>query len=492
MRAKIVHAPYTGITKKNTMLPTKTNRFCVLFFLLCIMKVYGQEDSPVSYGSFFGLSASRYEPAVLGRDFKHVDVTLINAYVWAGNTTFSRQEIVNLANAEVPDINEVVARLKNRNRIGFGTTIDYLNVGLRINSHEEVKKHGTANKVWCPGDFFMEEKFSLSFGIAERVEANIRYSGDIFRLAWQGNKQFENDNADLSIIANAFYAREWTLGAAMPIHFHYNHGIWKHMEYRAGIRVKYIQGLAAAYTKNSDISLFTAKDGKYLDLNYDYDYRYAYNINDPLDFNPLRGVGRGVGTDLSLNFHYKTRVYANINLLDLGFVRFNKQAGRVADNNTIHFDGIDMGSLLGDSLSVETSEYTSVYEDFEIQEGRPFTMPYPTRLRLHMAYRVPGTNRQEELYHKHTFGITYIQGFKDFGNATIVPYFAAAYVFNLFDHFEIGTNIGGSGYNRTEWGLFAAFRVGFFRMGVGSGNLTALFKNYGTGGDINANISLSW
>ena len=120
-------------------------------------------------------------------------------------------------------------------------------------------------------------------------------------------------------------------------------------------------------------------------------------------------------------------------------------------------------------------------------------MPYPLRFRLHASYRVPGKNRQDELYHKHSFSLTYIQGFYDLGNASRAPYIAGAYVFSLLDHFEVGTDIGFSGFNRFELGAFMAFRAGAFRFGIGSGNITAaVFPNIGSGADVSLTMALSF
>ena len=427
------------------------------------------------------------EPAVLGRDFKHVEVTVLNAYAWAGNTTFSRYKIEQIVQAQIPDITEIVSNLKKKNRVGLGATVDILHVGVRLNRKGEVKSHKHQNKVWCPGDFFMEELGTISFGVSDRVEANLTYAGDIFRLAWQGNKQFEGEKADLSIKANAFYAREWAVGGAIPLPIYYDKRIWRDFDFRAGIRVKYIQGLGAAYTQRSDNSLYTAPDGRYVSLDYDY----AVHYSDYESFNPFKAQGRGIGTDIGLSAHYKTRFYGNINLLDLAYVKFKGNTTSYTSSGSAQFDGVYTGSLFDTTFSFDDSEYRPIYENAE-SKGDGFRMPYPTRLRTHLSYRIPATNRQDEMYHKHSLSLTYIQGFRDFGNATTSPYFAGAYAFNLWDHFEMGTNLGFSGFNKVEIGAFFAARIHFFRIGLGSGNITPLIKKFGTGGDINFNISLSF
>jgi hypothetical protein len=284
-------------------------------------------------------------------------------------------------------------------------------------------------------------------------------------------------------VVNAFYVREYTVGAAMPLPVYL-----KHWDFRGGVRIKYLQGIAGAYTNKAHMSMYTEDDGRYITAAWDYKVNAAYMEN----FSPFRGTGRGLGTDLGITAHYNTRWYGNVNLLDLGFVRFRTSAHSYEDEEEYTFEGIVVDNIFSDDLSIDTDEI----EDLIVAEdntGTPFTMPYPLRFRSHFAYRIPATSPEGDLYHKHSFSATYIQGMYDLGNATRIPYFAVAYDFSFRDHFEAGTNFGFSGFNRMELGAFAAFRVGAFRFGAGSGNFTALlFPKYGSGADLSMNMTASF
>ena len=119
-------------------------------------------------------------------------------------------------------------------------------------------------------------------------------------------------------------------------------------------------------------------------------------------------------------------------------------------------------------------------------------MPYPTRLRMHLSYRVPRENTKGHTYYQHMMGVNLIQGFRDLGNATTRTYLAGSYTYNLNDVFEVGTNIGLLGYNKVEFGAFMAVKLGFFRLGLGSGNLTPIVRSFGTGADFNFNMTMAF
>lgn len=429
--------------------------------------MWAQENSPVVYSSFFSLNASRYEPAVLGQDFDKYYINVINSYAWAGNTTFSRQQFEDLVNAETGDLNAFFGNLKDNNQTGIGAIVSLMNVGFKINKEEE-------------------EFLTFKLGVSDRIEANLLYSNELFQLLWGGNAQYENQTVDFEFKANALYVREYAVGAAMNLPIENEN--W---DFKAGVSVKYLQGLGALYSDELDFSLYTAPYGEYLELNYNYDIKTSYDdaLFDEGKMNYSKAYGSGFGADVGVSASFKERFYGNLNVLDIGGVTFKKSVTTYRNSGTLLYDGIYVDNIFKGPYEFNTDFFEEVYTDVD-DEGGKFTMPYPTRLRTHFSYRIPKVSDRGLTYFMHNIGLTYIQGFKNFGSATTRPYVAAAYTFNLKSAFEIGTNVGFFGYNKSEIGLFLAARAGVFRFGIGSGNLTPLFKKYGTGADFNFNISI--
>lgn len=458
----------------------------IAFLAISLSQLKAQEDSPVAYSTFFGLTASKFEPAVLGKDFSTIDVSVLNAYVWFGNTTFTFNDLEQLgtnATEDTPvDVDGLIEKLKGNNQFGGGATIDLFHIGYRHSRDEKVEKHDQGGKVRCPGDYENDEKFTVSFGITDRFESNFKYDEDIFKLYYVTNYiDLLGTNSSFQAKGSAFYTREWAAGIAIPLPYYY-HG-W---DFRVGGRFKFIQGIGALWTKDGDFEMQVNDDifNPVTNLAFKYDVIGA-GAN---SFSPFALNGWGLGTDLGLSAHYQERWYVNANILDLAFVRWHNDVIRYQAEETITYTPEVTGNNIApnDSLIDEIANFAE-------ETPQSAWMPYPTRLRFHGSYRIPAKTKNGDLYHKHSYSLTYIQGLREFGNSTRRPYVAVAYDYSLKNWFEIGGNFGLSGFNNLELGAFFAVRAHFWHFGVGSGNLTGLlFQNYGTGADINVNATFSF
>lgn len=453
--------------------------------LLFVINVSAQEDSPTGYSSFFSLAGSRYEPAVLGDDHDNIHISVINAYLWAGNNTFTIADMQTMTSGSLTptDMDGLIGKLKDNNRLGFGTTIEPLNVGVRINRGDK------------------KELLTVSAGFATRFEANLLYPNELFQLFWKGNKQYAGQTIEFPFALNASLSNEYTIGAAMPIPININ----ENFEFRGGLRLKYIQGIFAAYTEKAQVSMFTEQDGKYIDLGYDYRFHSTFDYLGAIDddstttsntpsFKPGDAAGKGFAFDLGFSGHYKERWFANVNLLDIGSVTFKGEDNLTLSNNgSIRFEGVGVKNPLNESRRKLDTAFTEIVNGAKQERGQDFTMPYPQRLRFHGSYKIPKEDKNGDTYYQHSIGATVIQGFKDVGNATKSTYMAAAYTYNLKSHLEVGTNFGFRGYNIAEIGFFMAVRAGFFRLGIGSGNLIGAFaKKIATGADVNFNMTMAF
>lgn len=449
--------------------------------LLFVANVFGQEDSPTGYSSFFTLAGSRYEPAILGDDHDNIHVSVINAYLWAGNNTFTIADIETMAAGDLTkdDIDGLIDKLKDNNRLGFGTTLEPLNVGVRINRGDD------------------KELFTVSAGFATRFEANLLYPNELFQLFWKGNKQYAGQTIEFPFAVNATLSNEYTVGVAMPLPININ----ENFEFRGGLRLKYIQGMFAAYTEKAEATMFTEQDGKYIDLGYDYKFHTTFDyLGDSTSsgsspsFKPGDAPGQGFAFDLGFSGHYKERWFANVNVLDIGSVKYKGENNLTLSNDgNIRFEGVGVNNPLNEGRRELDTAFTEIVNGAQKERGQDFTMPYPQRLRFHGSYKIPKEDKNGDTYYQHSIGATVIQGFKDVGNATKSTYLAAAYTYNLKSHFEVGTNFGFRGYNIAEIGFFMAVRAGFFRMGIGSGNLIGAFaKKIATGGDVNFNMTMAF
>lgn len=452
-----------------------------LAFVICGLTVNAQIDSPTSYSSFFTLSASRYEPGNLGEDHEKFEIALINTYGWFGNTSLDVASLNKFSNhlggnyLPKTELDDIISKMGEKNRIGLGATIDLMNMMYKITNSED------------------EEIITLGIGLAERVEGNLIFPNNAFDLAINGNAQYENQTVNLPLGGSFFYAREYTFSAAAPLPINLEGWV-----FRLGTRLKHLKGIEGIHTSKGDFSIFTAPHGKYLDLNYDYEINSSINFNDMdnYDFSPFKGKGKGYGADVGVSAIWNDRWHGNINVLDIGSITFKGEDNlRFQKTGKFTYEGIVIPDIIDENELPVDSVWTALQEEITSGNettGQDFSMPYPTRMRVHLSYRVPRENKKGNTYYPHVVGLNFTQGFRDLGSATTRTYLAGSYTFNLKDVLEIGTNVGMFGYNKMDFGLFMAIKMGFFRLGFGSGNITPLIRSFGTGADFNFNMTMAF
>lgn len=452
-----------------------------LLLLTVFTSVFAQVDAPTSYSSFFTLSASRYEPGNLGEDHEKFEIAIINAYAWFANTSLDVASINNFTDhvngnyLTENELNGILNKMGDKTRMGAGATIDYLNMMYKFTNSD--------------GD----EIITVGVGLADRVESNLIFPNNVFNLMINGNAQYENETVDLSLGGSFLYSREHTLSLAVPLPI--NSDSWK---FRVGARLKYIKGIEGINVAKGDLSLYTAPHGKYLDFNYNYELNSSIDFRDGKDysFSPNKGKGSGYGADLGISAAFNDRWHGNINVLDIGSVTFKGEDNLTYKKQGVfRYEGIYLDDIINEGNLPVDSVVTAIeneLKDGNEYEGEEFSIAYPTRMRIHLSYRIPSENSKGHTYYKHMVGLNLTQGFRDRGSAIKRTYIAGSYTFNLNDVFEVGTNIGALGYNKMEFGAFVAVKTGPLRIGLGSGNITPLIRSFGTGADINFNMTLAF
>ncbi len=452
-----------------------------LLVLTVFNEVVAQVDSPTSYSSFFTLSASRYEPGNLGEDHEKFEIAIINAYAWFANTSLDVASVNkftdNASGNRISDseLRTIINKMGDKTRMGAGATVDYLNMMYKFTNSE--------------GD----EIITLGLGMADRVESNLIFPNKLIDLAYFGNAQYADQTVDLSLGGSFLYSREHTLSLAIPLPIESDS--WK---FRVGARLKYIKGIEGMNMAKGDFSVYTDPKGKYLDLNYNYEINSSIDSRDGSDysFSPNAGKGKGYGADLGVSAAFNDRWHGNINVLDIGSVTFKGEDNLTYKKQGVfRYEGIYLGDIIDENNLPVDSVITAIekeLKDGNEYEGEKFTIAYPTRMRLHLSYRIPSENSKGHTYYKHIVGLNVTQGFRDRGSAIKRTYIAGSYTFNLNDVFEVGTNVGAFGYNKIEFGAFLAVKAGPLRVGLGSGNLTPLVRSFGTGADVNFNMTLAF
>ncbi|HAS41637.1 MAG TPA: hypothetical protein DCS93_14240 [Microscillaceae bacterium] len=475
-----------------------------------------QNNPAVLYGSHFHREAARLNPAKLGDTYTNFDITGIpmplptfNLYAWAGNNRLNAKDFqkyfVDGGNTiDSLTIEEFIGRFKNKNIIGAGLQAQVFGFSFKINRKTEVMDMNNPDLADIPV-IKRDEIVTISFDILERMAISTRIPKELAAFAWRGNgsPEFLGREVDLgNLTTNGYWLREFALGAAMPIY----QGL--DLKVRAGVRLKYLQGMAAIRSKRAKFTVLTQDptQGGNISVNADY----LVNISSPFEVdtagnfiemeNPnaaplFRAQGSGFGIDLGTTVTIQDRFVGTFSLLDLGAVGFRRNVVNYSLNASEQFSGVTIpGDFSDANFEGANGILDSLTANFEPQNSfNRFSIPLPTRLMLQAEYKVPRVDKKGRKFDKHHFYLTYIQGFGEYGISTARPSFTAAYSHNLGQQMNFGFSATSGGYSGFGLGSFVSFKIGYYRFGLGTNNLTALlFRSGGTGVDFSFNLSTAF
>lgn len=419
-----------------------------------------QINFPALYSNNSNLAASRYMPAVIGMDRAGVQVDIVNAYAYVGNSTWSYKqgdEILNNPNPDNQTVEDIIAELKSQNYVSAGVIVQPLNFSFKI-----------------------KEDLAIGVGWAERFESRFSFNDDFFRMVWEGNKQFEGQEAELGPSDwNVMYLREFSINGAYHALSSDELSLW------VAARPKYFQGIASLYAPDNNFTVYTAPHGEYIDLTYGNVINISFDTT-----KPLMTRGSGFGFDLGGNLQLGENLHASLNLIDIGSVKFTKNVSNYSADQVVHYRGVELDDIFTEVLVRDSALVDELTGHTETNEA--YSHPLPTKLILQGAYRIPGTTTAGNEYYKSSFFFTIVQGLSkhsSFGMLNILSLGAAT---DLGGVFNVGGNLNVINFSQFQLGVFLSARLGIVRIGVGTSNLFPLALKLGPSTDLNFTLGLSF
>ena len=435
---------------------------------------FAQNDLSSMYSNHFPLATARYQPSKLGEGFKSVEIMMPSLYVFTGNKVFNIQDIATLGSQngsiDAATFQKYLDRMESKNLIGTGLTIPVIGVAIKLKT-----KDGDHNN---PKD----EKMAFSYDMALRSGLTFSYPKDVFSLAFKGNKTFEGKTAILNPNATVNTFVEHAIGFSMPLPIK----LGDKLKLKAGVRVKYLQGIASSKI-NGDMSLYTAPQGRYVDVTGDLTVNNAApNTNNFL-------TGSGIGTDLGVTATILEKFTATVSLLDLGFINYSKNASSYSINKSYRYEGVNLSDVISNPNNAGNGAgLEKIQNEFKPQENnKPFNMSLPTRIVVQGEYIINKETPKGRPYKMGNVFLTYVQGVNNMPGGTTKPFVSAGYSHSIRTCLNVGATVAVGGYNNFMAGTFFSVRGGFFRFGIGTSNVLPLV-GLGYGSDISMKWSMSF
>lgn len=355
------------------------------------------------------------------------------------------------------------------NKFLFGGTIDrdlkddtYKNLGTNNRLGGDLNYHLTAE---IPLDtIFRKTNISLIVGVEFNDHVDVTFDENLFKLVFDGNKQFAGQTTDISQTNYNYYKYQ-----------RLNVGLVKYKDYdgkpaKEGVVISLIKG-EEHQAANGSGTMTTEQYGRQIDL----DLMYTYNSSDTANKGFKAFNGLGISTDLFSEFYFKNGDKFRIAIEDLGFVHWNKNSLEIRTDSFYTYRGVVIDDIfnINDSLIDKLSKDSILDIISTNREKADYAIALPTA--VHLTYSKQLSNKtigSLGVYHKIL--------------SSYLPLIYANINYSINPTFVIKSQLSWGGYGKYNVGLYFAKSIkNSFQLFVGTNNLEGFVipsKAYGNSG----------
>lgn len=194
-----------------------------------------------------------------------------------------------------------------------------------------------------------QSSFNLTFSIDYNSFNEILFHKDIFILYFKGNKSFEGMTANLTP-----FQIERTDYSAFKIGVLKNYGSLK-----LGLKMGICSGLEHLSLKTNKGTLFTATDGKYVDLQMLLQsYHWSSNATGIINSKAL-----GLVLDGELSYNATKNIHLSFHFKNLGFMDWSGHIRERVVDTLYRYSGLEIDNLL-DTFSIKVKNVDEIESDF--------------------------------------------------------------------------------------------------------------------------------
>ena len=306
---------------------------------------------------------------------------------------------------------------------------------------------------WRPDSLFGSSDVSVFVALKNNEHYDLRYSRDLFRTAFYGNREFEGDTAFLgNFSTHLLRYQELQFGA-----------LWSNLDSTAKLGISLSALNAEQYfemeAKSAD--LVTGPDGEYIDFNTSINAFRSDTANKGFaKFN-----GFGVSTDILFEAPYKGQKRKGkllISISDIGLMAWNERSQTYSRDSLYHYEGIEVDDLFGGSdSSLNQFSADSIFAAITEMRTQSFTTSLPATVHL----------KQTTYYRNFEFS----KGFRYMFNANFKGFYYLEGIYHFRHSLNAGVNAGYGGYGKFSFGASVnkEFKNGLY-IGASSRHLEGL------------------
>jgi hypothetical protein len=262
------------------------------------------------------------------------------------------------------DFNSMIGELEEKNFLSFNTKVDLISFGFKLG-----------------------ERTQIMFNATENINLRFNYSRDLVTFIHKGNLAFQDNRANFDGTGfSANYYREYGVGIS--------HQFGDRL--RAGVRLKYLYGIANLDSKKSDLTLSTDPNTYALTSNADVLINTSGSLDSISNQNGfISGFdNNGFGIDLGMNYELTKKLSINASVIDLGFIDWGSNVTNYTiEKGQYYYEGIQIESFSPQDDTTNTAAFDRVADSleaaFDLKEtNESYTTPLVGRIYIGANYKL--------------------------------------------------------------------------------------------------------
>ncbi|MEZ5013797.1 MAG: DUF5723 family protein [Chitinophagales bacterium] len=209
-------------------------------------------------------------------------------------------------------------------------------------------------------------------GVDYNFEESGQFTRDLFHIVFYGNYDLQDQTADLTDSKFSLTSvMEYKVGFMRVFDAHYN-------KVTFGITGGLVQGLSGLDIKTKYGTLYTADDGRYIDLDYDFSIKTSGENKPSLS----SFTGAGFSFDAYAQLYLQgPEITINAMIQDVGAVFWSNGPLKISADSTLHFEGIEVNNFFAATDETAAGNSDSLLEILGVvKEENVFSQALPSRL----------------------------------------------------------------------------------------------------------------
>jgi hypothetical protein len=221
-----------------------------------------------------------------------------------------------------------------------------------------------------PDTLSKNSRVGFFVSLKNRNHLDMRFSRDLFKLGFYGNKQFEDQTANLTNFnLNLFQYQQFQLGITKKI----NNG---EVTYGLGLSALNGQQYQSILAKKAE--LYTSPGGQYIDFNSNITYKQSDTAHSKLGVSNGIGFGIDVYADIPYMVKENRAERITIELRDIGMIWFNDHSRTATVDSLHHYDGVTVNNIfqLNSAAFGNINKDSILHKNVKFSPGKiPTTLP---------------------------------------------------------------------------------------------------------------------